>query len=71
MSDKLDTLDVRALLKKNPKAARVFAKNRKKLGAGRQPRRPKEYGLGLPYARPALANNGNERNQTDFKTEFK
>jgi hypothetical protein len=42
------TLDEKALLEKNPTAARIFANNRKKL-AGRQPR-THEYSLGLPYA---------------------
>lgn len=53
MSTKLDALDVKALLKKNPKAERVFVSNRKKLGT-RRPRAQKEYALGLPYERPAL-----------------
>ena len=52
MSDKVQTLDVAALLAKNPKAASVFKNNRKKLGnAQRRPRPPNEYKLGLPYER--------------------
>lgn len=47
------SLDAKALLAKNPKAARIFENNQKKL-AGRKTRPQREYGLGLPYARPAL-----------------
>jgi hypothetical protein len=50
MSAKLHTLNVKALLKKNPKAANIFKSNRKKLRRVRH-RPPKEYGLGLPYER--------------------
>jgi hypothetical protein len=50
---KIKTLDEQALLKKNPKAAKVLEQNRKKLG-NRRPREQKEYGIGLPYGRPAL-----------------
>jgi hypothetical protein len=50
---KVRTLDEKALLKHNPKAAKVFEETKKKL-EGRARRQPKEYSLGLPYARPAL-----------------
>jgi hypothetical protein len=50
---KVGTLDEKALLKNNPKAAKVFKENKKKL-EGRGHRQPKEYSLGLPYAWPAL-----------------
>jgi hypothetical protein len=61
MSEKLHTLDVKALLKKNPKAANVFKSNRKKLSRVRH-RPPKEYGLGLPYERLlASSKEGEER----------
>jgi len=56
MSGKLDTLDVKALLGKNQRAAKVFKKNKKKLGQIRRPRERKEYSLGLPYARPVYVN---------------
>jgi hypothetical protein len=61
MSGKLDTLDVKALLKKNPSAASVFRKNRKKLGENRKPRPPKPYEIGLPYTRPRLVTNDKNR----------
>lgn len=50
---KIKTLDEKALLERNPNAAKVLKKNRKKMQRGRR-RPPKEYDLGLPYARPAL-----------------
>ena len=50
---KLSDGDVQSLLKKNKKAAKVLEQNRKKM-IKTTSRRPKEYGLGLPYARPAL-----------------
>jgi hypothetical protein len=50
---RVKTLNEKALLEKNPKAAKILQSNRKKLQGGRR-RPPKEYGLGLPYARPAL-----------------
>lgn len=50
---KLSDGDVQSLLKKNKKAAKVLEQNRKKM-IKTISRRPKEYGLGLPYARPAL-----------------
>jgi hypothetical protein len=56
MSGRLDTLDAKALLKKNPQAARIFEKNREKLGPNRKPRPQKSYEIGLPYTRPALVN---------------
>ena len=51
--NKVRTLDEKALFKNNPKAAKIFKENKKKL-EGRARRQPKEYSLGLPYARPAL-----------------
>ena len=69
MSQKLDQLDVKKLLKKNPKAARVFVKNRKKLGSGRS-RSQKEYGLGLPYSRPVAKAAASPKNEAKFKMTF-
>jgi hypothetical protein len=69
MSKKLDELDVKKLLKKNPNAARAFAKNRKKLGSGRS-RSQKEYGLGLPYSRPLSRASDLPRNEAKFKLEL-
>jgi len=58
MSGKVQALSVTALLAKNPAAAGVFKKNRKKLQKIQRrsgaPRR-KEYGLGLPYERLLVA----------------
>ena len=45
--------DEKALLKKNPEAAKVLAEYRSKL-SGRPRRPPKDYALGLPYTRPVL-----------------
>lgn len=53
MKRKANALNEKALLAKNPKAAKVFAENRAKLG-GRRPEQ-KPYGLGLPYGKTALA----------------
>jgi hypothetical protein len=50
---KKDKLDEKELLAKNPKAAKILERNRKKM-LGRRRRRQREYGLGIPYARPAL-----------------
>lgn len=60
------TLDEKALLEKNPKAAKVLSANRKKL-EGRRRRAPKEYGLGLPYTRPALVSMTDD----DFHNEIR
>ena len=61
MSDKHRPLDVKALLEKNPQAARIFEQNREKLGPNRRNRPQKPYELGLPYTRPALATNDGAR----------
>jgi hypothetical protein len=58
------TLDEKALLEKNPKAAKVLEINRKKL-LGRHRRTQKEYGLGLPYARPALVTMADDEDKTE------
>jgi hypothetical protein len=55
MNARLDTLDEKALLAKNPKVAKIFERNKKKLESSNQQKPRKEYGLGLPYDRPRLA----------------
>jgi hypothetical protein len=55
MSGKIKALDEKALLKKNPQAARIFEENRKKLGPTWRPRPQKAYEIGLPYTRPMLS----------------
>jgi len=53
VNKKKDSLKEKDLLAKNPEAAKILARNRKKM-EGRPKPRQREYGLGLPYARPAL-----------------
>jgi hypothetical protein len=52
-------------LEKIPKAAKVLEINRKKL-LGRHRRTQKEYGLGLPYARPALVTMADDEDKTEI-----
>jgi hypothetical protein len=56
---KKDTLREKDLLAKNPEAAKILARNRKKM-KGRPKPRQREYGLGLPYARPATVTSTDE-----------
>lgn len=66
MKARNDNLDAEALLAKNPKAAKVFKENKKKLDANKRERRPKEYGIGLPYARSAFVS---DDRQEDARAE--
>lgn len=59
---RVKTLNEKALLAKNPKAAKVLKRNRSKM-EGRPRRIPKEYGLGLPYARPALVSMADQEDE--------
>jgi hypothetical protein len=60
---KKDKLSEKDLLAKNPEAAKVLARNRKKM-KGRPKPRQREYGLGLPYARPALVHSTEDQNES-------
>jgi hypothetical protein len=58
-------LNEKELLAKNPKAAKILQENRKKL-AGKPRPRQREYGLGLPYARPALVSSTDEEERNEL-----
>ena len=62
---KVKGLNEKEILKKNPEAAKILAKNRKKLGG--KVRMQREYGLGLPYSRPALVSSVDD---DDDRTEL-
>jgi hypothetical protein len=62
---KKDKMREKELLAKNPEAAKVLEINRQKM-KGRPRPRQREYGLGLPYTRPAVASSTvDEEEQTE------